>query len=421
MLNPWKRPPLKAGAGGPASRSSSAPVTLGGRPWPIELETLHLLTAGSTGAGKSTLIEEVLDGVFKRGERAIVCDPNGAYFSKFGTDEDRLLNPLDARSERWSLFNELRSDFDADRLACSVVPAGHGESAPWHHYAQVLLAEVLRALVRAGETSTDRLLYWSTCAPARDLEALLVGTPASGLFDEGADKALASTRFLLTAHLAPQRYLRPGEFGLREWLENGSGSLFLTWRADMQRALAPLLACWVDIVTNAVLTLPPDPNRRIWLVLDELAALGKLDGLEAALTLGRKHGLAIIAGVQSTSQLDRLYGRDSATVLRSCFRNLAVLAIAKGDPTTADELSRALGEREILRRERSSSLGSSGLGESESLRQVQERLVLPSEIAGLRNLEGYLALAGDAPVARFRLAPQVRAQRRPPFIPEDAC
>jgi hypothetical protein len=31
----------------------------------------------------------------------------------------------------------------------------------------------------------------------------------------------------------------------------------------MQTALAPLLATWSDIVTNAVLTLPPDPARRI--------------------------------------------------------------------------------------------------------------------------------------------------------------
>src|SRR5689334_3724999 len=51
-------------------------LTLAGHPWPAELETLHLLIPGTTGAGKSTLIEELLDGVRARGERAIVCDPN---------------------------------------------------------------------------------------------------------------------------------------------------------------------------------------------------------------------------------------------------------------------------------------------------------------------------------------------------------
>lgn len=396
-------------------------LTLGGRPWPVELETLHLAVAGTTGAGKSTLIGEVLDGVTARGQRSVICDPNGSYLSHFACTGDRLLNPFDARSEGWCLFNELRSDFDAESLAASVVPSGHGESAAWHHYAQVLLAEVLRALVRNGETTTERLLHWCTSAPARELGALLVGTPAAGLFDEGADKALASTRFVLTAHLSPHRYLRPGSFSLRDWLEHETGSLFLTWRADMQTALAPLSATWVDITTNAALTLPPDPARRIWLVLDELAALGKLNGLESALTLGRKHGLCIIAGLQSTAQLDRLYGKDAATVLRSCFRSMLVLAIAKADPATADELSRALGERELVRHEMSRSTGANGLGESQNLRRAQERLVLPSEIASLPNLEGFLALAGDEPVRRVRLTPQQRETVTDGFVQEDAC
>lgn len=285
---------------------------LGGQPWPAELETLHLLTAGTTGAGKSTLIEKLLDGVRARDDRAIVCDPNGGYLRHFARDGDRRLNPFDARSEGWTVFNEMRADFDADRLAASIVPAGHGESAPWHHYAQVLLAEVLRALVRSGEITTERLLHWCTSASARELGALLAGTAAAGLLDEGADKALASMRFVLTAHLSPHRFIKAGGFSLRDWLEREDGSFFLTWRADMQAALAPLLASWADIVTNAVLMLPLDPTRRVWLVLDELAALGKLNGLEAGLTLGRKHGLCVVAGLQSTAQLDRLYGRESA-------------------------------------------------------------------------------------------------------------
>ncbi len=197
--------------------------------------------------------------------------------------------------------------------------------------------------------------------------------------------------------------------------------MFLTWRADMQTALAPLLATWVDITTNAALTLPPDPARRVWLVLDELAALGKLNGLESALTLGRKHGLCIIAGLQSTAQLDRLYGKDAATVLRSCFRSMLVLAIAKADPATADELSRALGERELLRHEVSRSSGASGLGESQNLRRAQERLVLPSEIASLPNLDGFLALAGDEPVRRVRLMPRQRETVTDGFVQEEAC
>lgn len=395
-------------------RRPSAPATdglsLGDVALPGDVETLHFLLAGTTGTGKTTAIEELLNGVTARGDRVIVCDPNGGYLSQFARDGDRLLNPFDARAERWSLFNEFRRDYDAERLARSVVPDAHGDSAAWHGYAQTLLAELLRALVRNGETSTERLLHWSSIAAPAELARLLAGTPAAGLFDPDAARALASTRFVLASHLTPQRHVPPGEFSVRHWLEHGSGALYLTWRADMQSALAPLLATWVDIAVNTVLTLPPDRERRIWLVIDELAALGKLNSLEVALTLGRKHGLCVVAGLQSTAQLDRLYGRDSAIVLRSCFRNLLVLGIAKSDPDTCDVLSRALGEREVRRVEENCTQGSQGTSRSVSARHEVGRVVLPSEIAALSNLRGYLALAGNVPITPITLTPRTRAR-----------
>lgn len=396
-------------------------LTLAGIPLPREIEPLHWLLTGTTGAGKTTAISELLDGTRARGDRCIICDPNGGYLAHHAQDGDRLLNPFDSRSERWSLFNEFRKDFDAERLARSVVPDGHGESAAWHGYAQTLLAEILRALVRTGETSTDRLLYWASIAPASELAQLLAGTATAGLFDPEAAKALASTRFVLAARLAPQRYLAPGAFSLRSWLENESGSLFLTWRPDMQTALAPLMGTWVDVLANAVLSLPPDPARRIWLIADELAALGSLASLEAALTLGRKHGLCVVAGVQSTAQLDGLYGKDAATVLRSCFRNLMVLAISRTDPDTCDALSRSLGEREIQRPDVSRSQGTQGTSRGTSLQTAQERLVLPSEIAGLPSLQGYLTLAGDSLVRKVRLLPQIRDVVTEAYQEEAAC
>ncbi|KGS55498.1 type IV secretory system Conjugative DNA transfer family protein [Burkholderia pseudomallei MSHR5613] len=396
-------------------------LTLAGVPLLRDAEPLHWLLAGSTGAGKTTAIAELLDGIRARGDRCIVCDPNGGYVAQFAEDGDRLLNPFDARSERWSLFNELRRDFDAERLARSVVPDGQGESAAWHGYAQALLAELLRALLRNGETTTERLLYWAGVAPAPELARLLAGTPAAGLFDADAAKALASTRFVLATRLAPQRYLAPGAFSLRNWLETEAGSLFLTWRSDMQAALAPLLGTWVDVLANAVLSLPADPRRRLWFIVDELAALGPLASLEAALTLGRKHGLCVVAGLQSTAQLDRLYGKDAAVVLRSCFRNLLVLAIARTDPDTCEALSRALGEREVQRTEASRSQGSQGTSRGVSLQVVQERLVLASEIATLANLQGYLALAGDTPVRRVSLLPQAREVVTEAYAEEAAC
>ena len=162
---------------------------------------------------------------------------------------------------------------------------------------------------------TAALIEALTTWDASRLGSLVAGSAAAGLFDADASRALASTRFIIASHLKAFAHLRPGDFGLRQWLQSGRGNLFLTWREDMNAALAPLLACWIDLLCTAALSQPPEPGRRLWLILDELASLGKISSLEAALTKGRKHGLCCVAGVQSTAQLERIYGREGAIVL----------------------------------------------------------------------------------------------------------
>ena len=391
--------------GGPAQCDV---ITLGGIPLPPQNEPLHTLMCGSTGVGKTTLMDEALDAIVSRNDRAIIVDPGGHHVSLFGQSGDAVLNPFDSRSPGWSVFNEVRKDFDYFRLAKSLIPDGHGPDASWHFYAQILAAEGMRVLMRQGENTTAALLERLIVAPAEDLATLLAGTPVQGLFDKDAGRALASTRFILTTYLNPHQYLRPGDFSLRDWLAGGTGNLFITWREDMQAALQPLIACWVDLLCNAVLSLPPARERRLWLLLDELGALGRLNSLEGALTRGRKHGLCVLAGLQSTAQLDRSYGREAAIVLRSCFRNLLVLSLARSDPDTAEILSKGLGEREIDRVQRSAQSGAQGISHGANLQRSTERLALPSELTQLPDLTAYVALAGDVPIRLVEFTPVQR-------------
>lgn len=395
---------------------SEKSVRLGDVRLPRNCETVHLLLAGATGTGKTTLITEVLSAVIPRGDRVVVCDPNGYHLSRFGAKDDVVLNPFDARSPGWCLFNEVRQDFDYDRLARSVVPDGNGSDRQWHFYAQTLGAETMRALLLRGEADTERLMHWVTVAKKEDFASLLAGTPAQGLFDSDAAKAMASTRFILTVHLNAHKHLRPGAFSIRTWLENGRGNLFVTWMEDMQAALSPLITTWIDIVANAILSLPASSERRIWLILDELGALGKLCSLEAALTRGRKHGLCVVGGLQSTAQLDRVYGRDGAVVLRSCFRNLVVLSIAKSDPDTAEMLSRALGDSEVERPQHSTNKGAGGITKGVTAQRTTERIVLPSEISQLPPLRGFAALAGEPVTRRLTVSPRDLPVVAPHFV-----
>ena len=186
------------------------------------------------------------------------------------------------------------------------------------------------------------------------------------------------------------------------------------WREDMAEALRPLISTWFDVLVSSLLSLPPDEERRIWFFLDELASMERLSSLEDGLTKGAKHGGRFVCGLQSTAQLDDIYTKDKATVLRSCFRNLLVLNIPNTDPATAEEFSRGLGEREYKRKETSKSLNyQRGPTRTVSERYVRERAVLPVEIHALADLTGYLKFAGDYPIAKVKLAPRDYPRRRP--------
>lgn len=384
-------------------------VTIAGIPLPTALEALHLLIGGTTGSGKSLAIKEVLAGAVARGDRMVVCDPNGEYFSLFGQKGDIVLNPFDKRFPGWSIFNEIRETYDAERYARSVIPDGRGANdQEWHGYAQFLFQETVLKLREDGHKSTDVLVDYLCSLPIEQLGAYLEHTAAIGLFDQGANKALSSTRFILTRYMSPHKHLRDGDFSLRRWLEEDSGNLYITWRQDMADALRPLISTWFDVLITSTLSLPIHGRPRpLWFVCDELASLERLSSLEDGLTKGRKHGGRFLCGIQSTAQLDDIYGKDKAITLRSCFRNAFYLNIPSTDPQTAEEFSKGIGEREYIRDDISRTRTRDGLNRQVSRRVVKERAVLPSQIHELPDLTGYLCLAGEYPISRVRL------QRRP--------
>ena len=391
-------------------------IELAGVPLPLKCETSHLLMVGGTGSGKSTGIDEMISFAKARGDRVFVIDPNGHALSRFGKKDDVVLNPFDSRSKGWSLFNEIKNRYDYERLAkCVVSDAANAANQQWHAYAQRLLSDILETMAKSGVMTTERLVFWATQASAQALGQFLLGTASVGLFQPGSEKPLSNTRFIISHFIGPYKHLRPGNFSIRDWLKSGTGNLYITWREDMIDSLRPLMSGWVDILMAEILILPVDEARRLMLVLDELGGLERLNSLEASLTRGRKHGLRVVAALQATSQLDKLYGHDSAQTLRSCFRSLLALGCSNNDPDTAEFVSKGLGQVEIERTQITYSHGQNGTTSSSHTQRNNETLVLPSELMALRPLEGFLALAGDYPVASVKLITGNYPIRNEPF------
>ncbi len=389
-------------------------LRIGGVAWPRELESLHLLISGATGAGKSQTIYGTLGTLRARGDAAIITDIGSEALRGFGRTDDLLLNPLDARSVAWSPFAEMDGPADAERLAKSMIPDHEGIEREWFVYSQALVAAALKRLWERGAATNESLLHALTLASPTELKTLVQGLPAQALFHEGAEKMLASVRGIIGSYFAPYSYL-PKEAGPKSWsirrtVREGQGWLWLSYREDQAAALRPLLAAWIGEAVNAKLSLPADRVRRHWLLLDEVASLGRVQGLSDALTKGRKYGLCAIVGLQSVSQLRDAYGADGAQTLLSCLSSQLILRA--NDPETAEYASRHLGDAEVLRE-------SISQGQHRTITQQHqvERLVLASQIQGLPNREGYLRLAGQDSVRRVSIPLIQRKPSIEAFVP----
>lgn len=403
-------------------------ITLGGVALPRELETQHAVITGSTGTGKSTQLRSLLKEIAARGEVAIVVDPEREFVAEF-LDEGRgdvVLNPVDARCPYWSPWLELSDESretDAEALAKSLLPdAPNGRASGSDQYFRECARQVFVGLLSKLEEREPVAIPRSLALPHAALKKLLAGTPAEVLIDpdvQGQSSGITST--LQTAASA-FRFLpsaRGESWSAREWVKRERrGWLFLTFAEASREAVLPLTTLWLDTLIRHLLDVDPAASgeRRVWLVVDELAALKRLHHLEDILVRGRKRGVSVVLGFQAITQLRDLYGRDRASTLLAAPATKLILRVS--EPETATWCSEAIGKREVIRAESSAMTGVREGRDSFSMqrRRTVEQLVLASEIAALPSLSGFLSIAGHD-VARVQFDYEAAKSIASPFVP----
>ena len=344
----------------------------------------------------------------------------------FDPDRDVLLNPLDARSPRWSPFNEARSPRDFDTMAAALIPQQKDTVDPfWVTAARQLFANGAGVLREKGVTENrvlvDHLLKTDLSALARAME----GTVAQSIVDPDNPKTALSVRAMLTANIGALEYLpdtgKP--FSIRDWISNdgdarqGGGFLFLTSRGDQHASLRGLISTWLEIAVNALLSLEQDDARRVWIVLDELPTLHQVPSLQPGLAESRQFGGCFVLGIQVISALRDLYGRNGAETISGLCGTRVVLAAPDRD--TAQWSADSLGRSEVEEVTEGFSYGANTIRDGVSLMPKRELrpLALASEIMQLQSLNGWLRFPGPLPVARIRLNYVKRPKAAERFVP----
>jgi type IV secretion system coupling TraD/TrwB family protein len=394
---PWLPWPGRSRRGGPATG-----VTLAALPIAPLDETKHFKLIGTTGTGKSTAIREILAGALGRGDRAVIADADGAYLKRFFDPGrgDVILNPFDAHSLKWDLAGEIREPYDFAELARSLIPDGDGEHRIWRQYGQIFLTAVLQRALAANVRDVGNLYRLVTSAPVEELQILLKDTPAEPFVAAGNLKMFGSIRAVTTSAVAALDYIQrqpAALFSIRQWVREGRGVLFLPYTANQIAALRTVISTWMRTAIFETLSLA-EGDAHLWFVIDELDSLGPVDGLKDALPRLRKFGGRCVLGFQSIAQVSATYGRGEAdTLVENCGNTLILRCSASEGGGTARFASKLIGEREIIRRNVSSTSHPQHwlATKTHSDQYVVESAVLASEIEQLPDLTGYLKLASD--------------------------
>jgi type IV secretory pathway TraG/TraD family ATPase VirD4 len=153
-------------------------------------------------------------------------------------------------------------------------------------------------------------------------------------------------------------------------------------------------------------------------VIDELDALGPIDGLKDALARLRKFGGRCIVGFQSIAQVSGTYGQNAAqTIVENCGNTLILRCSGSENGGTSQFASRLIGDRERLKQQISRGVDREIPWSARSARRsrnvtdqwVTEPGVLPAELEQLPDLCGYLKLASSPAWLKVHWRPHARS------------
>lgn len=331
----------------------------------------HLITLAPTRSGKG--VGAIIPNLLTANRSVICVDPKGenarvAARARQQFGRVLVLDPFEVSGLPTSCFNPLaRLDpngldlaEDAALIAETLVydPPGQVGEAHWNEEAKALIGGIIMHVVTSEPMvarSPARVREILTAAP-KDLHAHLLtmqrSTAAGGLVARAANRQLGkSDREAAGVLSSAQRHthfldsprmslvLGRSDFAFAD-LKRDVATVFLVLPPERLATHARWLRLLVGQAIHELARAPRQGDGSVLFLLDEFAALGRLEPIERAFALMAGYGLQLWAILQDLHQLKGLYGERAGTFLSNAG---AIQVFNVADIDTATWVSRTLG------------------------------------------------------------------------------
>ena len=333
-----------------------------------DMETQHTLVTGATGSGKTNLIHNLLPQIESKFMPAIVIDQTGEMIAKYYNKErgDIIFNPFDSRSKAWDFWADCGTAAEQKKFAKILMSfnrkqSGGGADKFWELAGTEVVVAILE-YAKAKRLTIEDIAFMACYAGVDDLKKKLKMSKAAPHLSEDSKQTAASVVSVMATGAEPLTYLRSsspnGSFSMKEHfanIENGSNAwLFLATKPSSRELTLPLLACLTELALARLVDVGINRNRRVWTVIDELPALGRLPALSFLMSEGRKYGASVIAGMQSINQLFENYGERAGSTIFGQFATCFFFKVT--EPVISKMITARCGTETLIRNQKNTSL-----------------------------------------------------------------